>query len=137
MRRTLRRIYVAGAYTAPTPHGIAENINAAADLAEDLRAAGFLPYVPHTGLAGARAVGVDLVEGEGRKQDVFLCLPDLTWDEAMDDCRDLLPRMDALILVPGWQESRGAKEEKALAEAEGLPVFFTLAALRAASEEVA
>ena len=134
--RRLRRIYVAGAFTADSAHRVAENINAAVDLADELRAAGFLPFVPHTGLSGGRALVVDL-SGPNGESEVYLELPGLTWEEAMEDCRDLVGRMDALVMVPGWQDSKGAREEKALAEAQGLPVFFTLAELRAASEAVA
>lgn len=132
MPKPIRRVYVAGPFTNNDPHKVAENINAASEMAEILRGAGFFPYVPHSALGGARAVAVDFV---GQASEVFIGLPDLSWDEAMEDCRDMVARMDAVFLLPDWAKSRGATEEKALAEALGLPVFTTLEALEAAAIE--
>jgi len=35
---------------------------------------------------------------------------------------NILSRCDVLLLMPGWERSRGAQDEKAFAEREGIPV---------------
>lgn len=39
---------------------------------------------------------------------------------------ELLRRCDAVLMVPGWEQSSGARAEKVFAEDHALPVLFTL-----------
>jgi len=112
----IHQVYVAGRYTAPTRTQEVQNIYAALKAACALTKKGWRPIVPHA--AGSHRV---------------------TWDEAMDRClstiQGMTPERDCLVLLPGWEESRGAVEERELATALGLPVLTLDEAL--AGEDVA
>lgn len=106
----MRQAYVAGSYSHPTEDGIRANIRAALGHAHALTAAGWMPVVPHT-----------------------MGLHTATWAEAMERCRSLIrsldPRRDVLVTLPGWMNSKGAREEVALAKAIGLPVLTVYEAI--------
>lgn len=101
----MRQAYIAGPYTANTPEGIHKNIGAALRLATMAAALGWEVILPHT-------------MGPHRE---------ITWEDAMIRCRELVrgldPARDCVVLVPGWDKSRGALEEVDLAEALGIPIF--------------
>lgn len=124
LQKSREVVYIAGAYTAPTAAGIVANCNAAHALAKRVRAFGLVPFVPHTGLAGGVT---DLAFARP-----FYDLPTLTWEEAMVDCRELLQRCDAVLMVEGWESSKGATEERELAKERGIPVFDSFTQLVAA-----
>ncbi|HZU52254.1 MAG TPA: DUF4406 domain-containing protein [Holophagaceae bacterium] len=117
-------VYIAGPFTAEDRRQIVRNCNNAHFLALRVRALGYTPFVPHTGLAGGIA---ELSAGE-----LIYELPDLGWELSMVDCRALLPCFQAVLMVEGWETSRGATEERELAKAYGIPVFDTFSELVAA-----
>lgn len=117
-------VYIAGPYSAPTPDELAVNCTAAHALAKRVRAFGLVPFVPHTALGGGETLGF--------LNDPIYRVPSLTWEEAMIECREFVQRCDAVLMVEGWERSRGATEERALAKACGIPVFDTFAELVAA-----
>lgn len=130
-------IYIAGPFTAETKHEIAVNCNRASDLALRVRALGLVPFAPHTGLAGGYAsrelLQQSIATALRRKAEVVIvAIPDLEWEAAMVECRELLQRCDAMLMVEGWERSKGATEERELAKACGIPVFDTFAELVAA-----
>jgi hypothetical protein len=92
----IRQVYVAGSYSADTRTRELHNISKALVAACALVKQGVHPIVPHT-------------SGSHR----------CTWDEAMDRCRSIIrgmdPVRDYLVLLPGWEGSRGAREERELA----------------------
>ena len=49
----------------------------------------------------------------------------------LDGDIELLNRCDAVVMTPDWERSAGARAERDHAVAEGIPVFYDLAALRA------
>lgn len=117
-------VYIAGPFTAPTVEGMVTFCNAAIEVGKRVRAFGLVPMVPHISLCGGMALRLE-------SQLIFEA-PPLTWEEAMVDCRELLQRCDAVLMVEGWERSRGATEERELAKACGIPVFDTFAELVAA-----
>ncbi len=117
-------VYIAGAYTAPDTRGIAANCNSAHALARRVRAFGLVPFVPHTAMGGGETLGF--------LYDPLYKVPRLTWEEAMVECREFVQRCDAVLMVEGWERSRGATEERELAKACGIPVFGSFAELVAA-----
>lgn len=104
-------IYCAGPFSATETHTKEQNITRAIAQAEQARGFGVVPLVPQVAI-----------------------LPDCTWQEGMDECMELLQRADGLLLLEDWRLSNGAQQEKALAEALGLPVFDGLTALEAEHE---
>lgn len=99
-------LYVAGPYRSPKMDGVFENIYRARSVAKKLWAMGAAVLTPHMNTAfldGAVAEGDDDVWLEG----------DL----------EMLRRCDALVLVPGWEASKGTAAERAFALAHDLPVF--------------
>lgn len=100
----MRLVYIAGAYRAPTPWGVEQNIRAAEDLAVKVHAAGMFAVCPH---ANARHM-------EGG---------DITDAHMLTGTLELMRRCDAVILVSNWRTSSGALAEVAEATRIGIPVF--------------
>lgn len=51
---------------------------------------------------------------------VELCPPGLSWDEAMAIDLAALETAGGVIVLPGWEQSRGARREVAFAELRGM-----------------
>ena len=100
----MRLVYIAGAYRAPTPWQVEQNIRAAEDLAVKVHAAGMFAVCPH---ANARHM-------EGG---------DITDAHMLTGTLELMRRCDAVILVSNWRTSSGALAEVAEATRIGIPVF--------------
>ena len=104
-------VYLAGPYSPKsTEFGrmLAEvnaNIARADELGRKLLALGVAVIVPHK---NTRHWDAD---------------PNLTYERflAMDEV--LIKRCDGIVLLPGWEDSKGALREKALATKLGLPIF--------------
>lgn len=47
----------------------------------------------------------------------------LSYDVIMRHCLDLVCSADVVLLLPGWQNSRGARMELGAAYARGLPIY--------------
>lgn len=48
--------------------------------------------------------------------DNVLPVESMTWSQIMDHCLDLLKRCDAVVVLPGWEESRGCNREVGYAQ---------------------
>lgn len=103
-------IYVSGPYTAPSSEELAQNIQRAKLTGLKVRAVGFVPIVPH----------LAILHDDPR---VF------TYDKAMNECLEILVRCDAILMMEGWQESRGARIEHDAAITEGIPVCYDVSDL--------
>lgn len=96
-------VYIAGPYRAPTPWQVEQNIRVATDAAAQVWAAGLWALCPHANTAR--------MEG-------------LTSDENfLAGTMEMLRRCDAVMLVEGWERSRGAQAEALEAERLGLPIL--------------
>ena len=99
----MKVIYIAGKYRGPTPWAIEQNIRAAEDMAARVIQLGMMPLCPH---ANTRHM-------EGLADDQFF----------LDGTMELLRRCDAVVLVPNWRDSAGARGEVTEAQRLGMPVF--------------
>lgn len=106
-----RIIYTAGRYRSATRWGVEQNVRAAEAVAYEVAKLGGFPLCPHTNTRGHFE---DLQDAE-------------FW---LGGTLELLRRSDAVIMVPGWLESSGARAERDEALRLGLPVFYTLDELR-------
>lgn len=97
-------IYTAGPFTAPTVWGERVNIRVAEGWALAIWKAGHIALCPHANSAN--------FSGE-LEPDAFI-RGDL----------ELLSRCDAVLMLPNWEHSRGAKIERACAEVCGIKVFY-------------
>lgn len=97
--------YIAGCYTGKTTYEIRNNIRAAEKVAEWCWLHNIVAVCPHTNSA--------FLDG--------LC-PYHVWAEGY---LELLKRLgfDFMILVPGWEKSRGTLKEIELANQIGLPIY--------------
>lgn len=105
----MKLIYIAGKYTASSRCAIMANIQAAREAAAQVALMGAFPVTPHL-------LGHGL-EDAGDEQFWY------------DGTLELMLRCDAVYLVPGWDQSKGAREELARAKEKGLPFFVSESAL--------
>jgi len=98
----MRLIYIAGPYTAERPSQIRGNIERARDAAREVATAGAMPIAPHL-----LSTGIECAQ------------PEEWWADAT---MDVLAACDAMLLLPGWQDSHGCVRELVYAEVAGLPV---------------
>jgi hypothetical protein len=83
--------YIAGPYRAATPSGIVANIRHAEKYAKKYWLRGYAVICPHMNTA--------LFDGVA---------PDEVW---LAGDLELLKRSDVIVMVPGWENSRGAQAE--------------------------
>ncbi len=105
--RNTVRVYIAGPYRADDAAGVQRNVRAASEEGAELLAAGYVPFVPHTMTHGWEDRG-DITDEQ------FLAM-DIQWLEVCD----------AVLVLPGWEQSNGTLGEMAHAGALGLEVFFS------------
>jgi nucleoside 2-deoxyribosyltransferase len=108
----MKRIYIAGKYTAPTMMERDINVAKAREAMVQLQVAGFAVFCPHT-------------LSHNLEHD-----PRLTYEHFMENDLEWLSLCDAMLLLEGWESSRGSLLEKHFAEEESIPVFFSVEAVR-------
>lgn len=108
-------IYVAGRYRAATREAVAANIEAARQVGIEAARLGWYPVIPHCNTAHME------LATPGHDDQFWLA-----------GTLELMTRCDAVVLVPGWQNSAGTKAEMARADALRIPVFRTLDTLPSA-----
>lgn len=102
----MKVVYIAGKFRAPTHWGVVENVRRAEAVALDVWSLGAAALCPHLNTANFDGA-----------------LPDEAW---LSGTMALMERCDAVMLVPGWLDSEGARAERTRALALGLPVFDDL-----------
>lgn len=110
----MKYIYIAGRYTGRTHDAesyfeIQHNIAAAAETARKLARLGYGFFCPHQHSAHFGVIAPDIQPDFWYEQDLHF----------MYDC-------DALLMLPGWEDSKGAKNERAEAMQTGIPVFYNI-----------
>lgn len=102
--------YVAGKFRGATDAEVEANIRAAEALGLEVAKLGASTVIPHA-----------------NTHSFHKLIPE---DFMLAATLELMRRCDALILVEGWQESAGTRDEMCEAHFLGLPVFYTLAGLK-------
>jgi hypothetical protein len=102
-------IYVAGPYRAETEEGVQRNIESATRAGVWLCNAGFVPDVPH------------LIPQSDRPNEWYL----KATMERMLQC-------DAVLFIGAWEKSEGCLAERAEAEMQRMPCFYSQKELLAA-----
>ena len=101
-----RVVYVAGPYRNKTEEGKRENIWHAIRVAVRLWELGFFVVCPHTNTANF---------------EFYSSLPDERW---LEGDLEILKRCDCVMMLKGWEESKGAMEEHKLAQRLNLEIFY-------------
>lgn len=55
--------------------------------------------------------------------DDVLPVESMTWSQILDHCLDLLGRCDAVVVLPGWEESRWCNREVGYAQGVGMIIL--------------
>lgn len=105
----MKLFYVAGPFSAPDRSGVDQNIGRAEAVGLALAREGLFPVVPH---ANSSDPGYEYLQ------------PYQFW---IDGTMELLKRCDAVVTVPGWENSKGAVGEVEEALRRGMPVFHKIA----------
>jgi len=103
--KTRPRIYVAGAYSADNVIDVLSNIRKGNQVAAKLLKAGFAPFSPF----------IDYQ---------FSFFEDITVDEYYDYSIAWLLVSDAMLVLPGYENSKGTLREIEIATKSSIPVFY-------------
>jgi hypothetical protein len=95
-------IYVAGPFSAPTREGVEDNIRKATEYGLLVARCGGMPVVPH-----ANTAHPDYETAQG-------------YEFWIKGTAKLMARCDGVLMIPGWEQSRGARGEYALALSLGI-----------------
>jgi len=105
------RVYVAGSYSASNVITVLDNMRKGLRLSTEVFLAGYAPFSPWLDYQFA----LMLREGEVLKVEDYYSYS-MSWLEASD----------CILLVPGWEESKGTLKEIERAKELRLPVFNSL-----------
>lgn len=107
----MKRVYVAGAYSADNVLSVLDNMREGMRLSTEVLLAGYAPFSPwldyHFSLM--------LRESES-----------LSIKDYYDYSIAWLVVSDAMILVPGWEESKGTQNEIKIAKERKIPIYNSL-----------
>lgn len=104
----MKVIYVAGKYSANSWSGIEDNIRKAEAASIKLFKLGWAVITPHKNTAH-----YEIYEDD-----------DLTYETWIKADLEMLRRSDAVFMLDGWNNSKGAMLERAEAEKRGMKIYF-------------
>jgi len=103
----MKVIYIAGPYTAKTNWEVQQNINRAMEAGKLVAEMGAMPLIPHANMP--------------------LCMEGIQSAQFMyDGTMELLRRSDAILLIEGWEKSKGAVMEREEAMHLNKPIFYNI-----------
>ena len=103
----MKVIYTAGPYSGPGHNDVLNNILTARFISRMLWLRGFAVICPHLNTA-------------------WMDGPDLAWEQFMAGDLEMLSRCDAIYMLPGWEDSKGAQIEHSRAIELGVPAYYNL-----------
>lgn len=104
-------VYVAGPFGSDTWHGHEKNVEAAAAYRMPLAQLGCYPVVPHCNTRNLG--GITGFDPDANMQEFWY-----------QGSLELLRRCDCIVMIPGWDKSRGAQRERAAAEGWNIAVLY-------------
>lgn len=105
----VRRIYIAGPYTADSEEQKQANIKQARDAGAELYRKGWAPFIPHSMTA-----------------DFEIEYPDISYEVYIETDTEWLHLCNAILMLPGSASSKGAVSELAEAIRWGLVEYYSL-----------
>lgn len=112
------RVYVAGPYSADNVLDVLKNIGRGEKACAELFAKGYAPFCPWHD----KSYVIDNPEADFKVSQFYAY--SLAWLEVSD----------AVVLLPGWERSKGTIAEVDRAEQLGIPVYYSVAELLEAGE---
>ena len=107
----MKRIYVAGPYSADNVISVLDNMRKGMSLSKDVFLAGFAPFCPWLDYH------FTLMLKHGEK---------LTVEDYYNYSMAWLEASDAILVLPNWQSSKGTVMELERAKELSIPIFYTL-----------
>lgn len=108
-------VYVSGKYRAATLLEILQNIAGAWQDAAEIWRMGACAICPHMNTAGF--------------SEIFGKESIISGEQCIQGDLVMIFRCDAIFMREGWEESKGANQERDFAEEHGIPIYYTLSAL--------
>ena len=108
----MKKAYIAGRYTAPTPEQVEENVKRAETIAWLYYLKGYAVFCPH-----AQTHRIHLCYNE---DDVF------EYDDWLQTDIAWLKECDVIVFVAGWEQSKGARMEHVMAKALGKEIHYVI-----------
>lgn len=105
-------VYIAGPFSAPTREGVEENIRRATEAGIEVARLGLFPVIPHANTGHPEFERVQNYE--------FWC----------EGTMMLLEKCHAILMLPGWEKSRGSRAELRFAQFRRMPIYLSLDVLR-------
>ena len=105
----MKKVYVAGAISAPNIELGLSNIRKGILMGVELLNLGYSPYVPHLDYQ------FNLIQNDVHIDVETYYKHDLEW----------LSLCDCMIVLPGWENSRGVKAEISFAKGIMMPIYFS------------
>lgn len=111
----MKRIYVAGAISSSDPIQFLENLRRGMRVSTEVLLAGyavFSPFIDYSfffQLRDGERIPIDIIQSQS-----------MSWLEVSD----------AMLLVSGWENSRGTQKELARAREIGIPVYESIESLK-------
>ncbi len=99
----MRLVYIAGPFRGPNAWVVAQHVRVAEEYGMLVAECGCMPVIPHANTA----------HFDGTMTDEFWLAGTIA----------LLRKCDAILMIPGWQNSTGAREEMRVADEIGLPIY--------------
>jgi len=109
------RVYVAGAYSSDNVMGVLENMRKGMRISTDVLVAGYAPFCPWLDYQ----FNLMLRDNES-----------LTINDFYEYSMSWLDVSDVVLVVPGWENSKGTITEIERAEQQGIPVYYSLELLK-------
>ena len=106
----MKKVYVAGAISAPSIEDGLKNIRKGIVAGAELLKLGYSPYVPHLDYQ------FNLVQDKVHIDVETYYKHDLEW----------LKLCNCMLVLPGWESSRGVNNEIEIAEQCGIPIYFSV-----------